>query len=262
MCTILYLHRVHPDFPLIVAANRDEHYARPSTAPAQIAVAPRIVAGLDKRAGGTWLGVNECGLLVGLTNQRTYMPPDPRLRSRGEVVMAALRARSLDELREVLERVRPEEHNAFNLLFGDGRELFAAYSRPETARIEIDAAPEGVNVLPNDRIGAPGFPKAERARALASALPMTAWSELAPRLGQVLGDHALPELAAVPQPPPGSTFDHATLHRMEAICLHGAEYGTCSASLIALGKRGVAHYWFADGPPCTASWRDVTALLG
>lgn len=261
MCTILFLHRVHPELPLIFAANRDEYYARPSAPPARLGDDVPILAGLDKRAGGTWLGVNGHGVVVGLTNQRTLMPPDPTRRSRGEVVLGALAARSVSEVAERLERAAPADYNAFNLLFGDGVALYAAYFRPEARRVEIEVAPEGVHVLPNDRIGAPFFPKADRARDLARALSLSPWESLAPQLAGVLADHALPELSAVQKPPVGSPIDHETLRRMESVCLHGEVYGTCSSSLIALRPKALAHYLFSDGPPCTTPFREVTSLL-
>ncbi|MFW5921048.1 MAG: NRDE family protein, partial [Polyangiales bacterium] len=62
MCTIVVLHHVHPRHPLIVAANRDEFYERPATPPHVLSEQPRVVGGLDRRAGGTWMGVTGGGL--------------------------------------------------------------------------------------------------------------------------------------------------------------------------------------------------------
>ncbi|HEX7480031.1 MAG TPA: NRDE family protein [Polyangiales bacterium] len=250
VCTILYLYRVHPDFPLIVAANRDELYKRPARAPFWHAGDPALLAGVDLQAGGSWLGANLSGLLVGLTNQRTNRLPDPALRSRGEVVMSALRARRVSEVCEQLQALRPSEYNPFNLLFGDADRLCVAYSRPRAARVEIEEAPQGIAVLPNDRIGAPGFPKAERAVSLAHTLRGQPWDRLSSGLASVLADHALPALQQVPQPPPGSFFDHDTARRLQAICLHGEAYGTCCASIIALRPGELVHYLHADGPAC------------
>ena len=261
MCTILFLHHAHPDMSLVVAANRDEHYARPSDPPGLRSEQPRVVAGLDRRAGGTWLGVNEHGLLLGLTNQRSYEPADLAKRSRGEIVLSALQARSVDEVMERLVRLVPDDYNPFNLLFGDGETLHAAYAHKGTACIEFAVAPEGVHVLPNDRIGAPGFPKAERACALVKPAARMPWSTLQPALAAALGDHALPPLAQVPAPPTGAALDHEQARQLQAICLHGPGYGTCSSSIVALRPREVVHYLHADGPPCTATFREVTHLL-
>ena len=83
------------DFPLIVAANRDEHYDRPSAAPSLIETTPKIIAGRDLRAGGTWLGVNSAGLMVGVLNRHLDgNSPVADARSRGLLCMELLRCMS------------------------------------------------------------------------------------------------------------------------------------------------------------------------
>lgn len=261
MCTILYLHHVHPHFPLVIAANRDESYARPAAPPAVDGSAPRVLAGHDLHAGGTWMGVNELGIFVGLTNQRTYRAPDPAARSRGEVVRSALSARSLGEIEAQLARLEPASYNAFNLLFGDGERLLAAYARPELARVEVETAPAGVGVLPNDRIGAPGFPKAERAIALATPIARKPWHELSQGLAAIVADHQLAALEELPEPPVGAVIDRARMQQHSAICTHTDTYGTCSSTLLALEPGRVHSYLFADGPPCRARFRERVGLL-
>lgn len=254
MCTILFLHRVHPEFPLVVAANRDEYYARPSSAPRLLRRSPRAVGGVDLRGGGTWMGANEHGIVVGLTNQRTWRDPDPDARSRGEVVARALGAPSTGAIGEMLGALDPSRYNAFNLLFGDAGSLFVAYARPDARSIEILPAPEGVHVLPNDRIGAPGFPKAERARSLAEPIAETPWPLLRAGLAVLLGDHERPPIGEVAEPPPGAVLDRRAVWHNEQICTHGDVYGTRSATLVAVRVGGVAHYDYADGPPCRTSF--------
>ena len=70
MCLILFAWRAHPDYPLIVAANRDEFHARPAQAAAFWRDSPGILAGRDLEGGGTWLGVNRDGKFAALTNFR------------------------------------------------------------------------------------------------------------------------------------------------------------------------------------------------
>lgn len=261
MCTILFLHRVHPRFPLVLAANRDEFYDRPSAAPRLLLEAPRVAGGVDLRGGGTWMGVNEHGIAVGLTNQRTWRTADPRARSRGEVVRRALGVRAPEQIVEQLSGLDPTRYNAFNLLFGDARAVYLAYARPESTRIEIVRAPEGIHVLANDRLGATGFPKAERVRSLAAPVSRAAWPELRDGLARILADHQRAPIEAVPVPPPGSAYDREFVWRNEQICTHGDAYGTCSSSILALRDGGVAHYAYADGPPCRASFEDYTHLV-
>ena len=94
MCTIVVASRLRADFPLLVAANRDEFLGRPALPPAERS--PGLIAGVDLEKGGTWLGATRAGLFVGLTNQHTEHLLGPAPRSRGEVVLGALEAGSLD----------------------------------------------------------------------------------------------------------------------------------------------------------------------
>src|SRR5450432_4117459 len=86
MCLLIALSQVVDGAPLMVAANRDEFYARPATGVTVLRDAgPRILGGRDLVAGGTWLAVNADGVLAGLTNQPTGHSPDPAKRTRGEL---------------------------------------------------------------------------------------------------------------------------------------------------------------------------------
>src|SRR5262249_6712521 len=86
VCTLAAFVRVFPAYPLVVAANRDEYLERPATPPTLLRdAAPRAMGGRDLRANGTWLGVNEAGVVVGVLNRRSPAPPDPARRSRGQL---------------------------------------------------------------------------------------------------------------------------------------------------------------------------------
>ncbi len=124
MCLILFAYRVVPGAPLIVAANRDEYFARPAAPAALWADHPEILAGRDLSAGGTWLGVSTTGRFAALTNFRN--PADHRrdAPSRGELVKAFLTGRmSAESYVHGLARAA-EAYNGFCLLVGDGDHLF------------------------------------------------------------------------------------------------------------------------------------------
>src|ERR1700680_2706214 len=70
MCTLLVWKHRRPDFPIVIAANRDEFEGRPSTGPQRLNEQPLVGGGRDEVAGGTWLAVSELGLVVALTNRR------------------------------------------------------------------------------------------------------------------------------------------------------------------------------------------------
>src|SRR5205814_9459175 len=89
VCLVGMLVQTHPEFPLVVAANRDELPERPAIPTTVLREAPPwILGGRDELAGGTWLAVNEAGVVAGLTNRPTAGERDPDKRSRGELPIA------------------------------------------------------------------------------------------------------------------------------------------------------------------------------
>lgn len=253
MCTILAATRVHPDYPLIVAANRDEFLDRPALPPHE--VRPGIFAGLDLEKGGSWMGATRSGLFVGLTNQHTerLLPPAPR--SRGEIVLDALSAGSLDQALRYLQSLTPSQYNPFNLLLGDSSRLFVAYSwaAPRMEPIEL---PPGLHILANDRLASPLYPKTIRAEQLARPLLHRPWDDLLPGFASLLADHSLPPLP--PDPPVCDEELRPVARSLQALCVHTDRgYGTRSSTALVIAPGGLAHYAFADGSPCKAPFRPL-----
>jgi hypothetical protein len=132
VCTLALYLNVFDELPLLLAANRDEHFDRPSAPPAEIVGVPRIVAGRDLRAGGTWLGVNEHGLMVGILNRRQngndiYTPVTSMARSRGLLCMDILRLRSVDEGFAFIT-AHQAVYNPFTLVFADRHSAGVAHN--------------------------------------------------------------------------------------------------------------------------------------
>lgn len=265
MCTIAVLRGMHPRHPLIVAANRDEFYARSAVAPAAIGRTRRgdiIVAGRDETAGGTWMGATARGFFVGVTNQRTGLPAALGRRSRGEVVRAALEEASAEGVTALLARTDPARFNPFNLIFGDASGVHVAYARDNPARIEVEALGPGLHVLANDRVGSPWFPKAERVRALLDLPTLAALDDdaLLARCARALSDHALPD---APLDLPGeSLFPPEVARRLQAICIHTPVYGTVSSTAMLLAEGAVTRYRYAHGSPCVTEMTERTAAFG
>jgi uncharacterized protein with NRDE domain len=124
MCLILFAYRTHPDYELVVAANRDEFYARPTAPLAFWDDAPEVLAGRDLQAGGTWLGITRAGRFAALTNYRDPARLLPEAPSRGRLVGTCLRDAA--PARTALDRLAPTAaaYNGFNLLLGDGEGLY------------------------------------------------------------------------------------------------------------------------------------------
>ena len=144
MCLILVAWRVHPGYPLVVAANRDEFFPRP-TAPAAFWIdSPQVLAGRDLEAGGTWMGATRTGRFAALTNFRdpTQMRKDAP--SRGKLVADFLTGTEAPEA--YLERIAGygRRCNGYNLLTGDAESLWWASNMGGEAR-KLDPGVYGVS---------------------------------------------------------------------------------------------------------------------
>src|SRR6185437_16423031 len=122
MCLILIAWQAHPSYPVVLAANRDEFQSRPAE-PAHWWHEPRLLAGRDLAAGGTWLGVTQAGRFAALTNYRAPSQQRPDAPSRGRLVTHTLAGTlPIEEQLRVLQATAGV-YNGFNLLFGDARRL-------------------------------------------------------------------------------------------------------------------------------------------
>lgn len=163
MCLIVVGWHVHPDYPLVVAANRDEFHARPTAAAARWADAPQVGAGRDLEAGGTWLGIAPGGRFAAVTNVREPGQP-PGQYSRGALTADFLR--STVRAADYAAGIDGQAYAGFNLLLGDGQALWYLSNRDGPPR----ALPPGIYGLSNRSLDTP-WPKLVQARtAFAEAL--------------------------------------------------------------------------------------------
>ncbi len=186
MCLILFAYRMHPTYRLIVAANRDEFYGRP-TAPAQYwEDEPAILAGRDLLKMGTWMGVTTTGRFAALTNVRNPREDPSGKRSRGELVADYLKGDVMPKrYMEQAAHVR-DNFPGYNLLVWDRDELYY-YSN-------VGGAPErlepGVYGVSNHLLNTP-WPKVVRGREGLAVLLEGNDEQLADRLFELLR-HAEP----------------------------------------------------------------------
>lgn len=153
MCLILFAYQQHAEYRLVIAANRDEFYQRPSK-PVHLWPDKTIYAGRDLQAGGTWLGINQHGHFSALTNFREPHTDTPALTSRGLLNQGFLSSQSQAE--PYWQSIEAEQYAGFNLLLAD-RDGLAYYSNRSQQNGYLRA---GIYGLSNAVLNTP-WPKVE-----------------------------------------------------------------------------------------------------
>jgi uncharacterized protein with NRDE domain len=237
MCLLIALSRMVDGAPLVVAANRDEYLRRPAVSSTVLREAgPRILGGRDLAAGGTWLAVNDTGVLAGLTNQPSGQLRDPSKRSRGELpLMFAAYQDAATAVAEVTARLDPRRYNPCCLLVGDRTALFSVGLAGGDSPVVRELRP-GRYVLENVPLDAASAKADQIATEVDAGLG--AGTGVVDALAEVLRSH---------QPP---------------ACVHHTEhdYGTRSAMIVTVQPAGPPEVLVADGAPCQAPFLDVTGL--
>lgn len=268
MCTLAIYFRAFPDYPVVVAANRDEYRARPALPPTLLWEHPRIVGGKDLRANGTWLGINEHGLIAGLLNRRNGQAAnDPDLRSRGLLCLDALKCQTASEAADVVASQSGSAYNPFNLLMASRDEAFVAYNR--FGKIEMAPLMPGFHLLTNSDINDFECPRIGRSYGRFAALACDKEfardpvahrealhrlladhsTQLDPHSGKGVGGMTVAEFEKL------SDLERARVGGVRSLCVHLGEYGTCSSSLIFMGRKpNRLEHFFAAGPPCTTTY--------
>jgi uncharacterized protein with NRDE domain len=250
VCTLTIAWRAFADAPVVVAANRDEAIDRPSEPPTRVSGSPGFVAPRDAEAGGTWIGVNDAGVLVGITNRWVAVDGGGE-RSRGLLTRDALGATSAEDAARVVENaLREHRYDGFNLVLADDS---AAILIEWDGQVRVRNLSPGVHVVVN--VGADGeFFEPERR----------------PEMGPQQADNAAAVREAL-RPEPGERADE-WLDRAAVIlgdheygvCVHDDDgrFGTRSSSLLTVYDDGRVDYQFAPGPPCETAYGPVPTASG
>lgn len=248
MCTVVILRRPGHDWPLLLAANRDEMAGRPWKGPGRHwPDRPEVVGGIDLESGGSWLARNDHGVVAAVLNRVGTLGPAPDKRSRGELVLDAVDHADAGAAAMALADLDPGAWRPFNLVVGDNASAWWVASREGARAVVVERIPEGLSML--------------TARELND--------ESSPRIA-----HYLPRFraAAEPEPSDGDWADWRDLlagrdsdsDAFGAMCIvSGTGFGTLSSSLMALPAPGAEDsrgtWLFAHGRPGEAPYEPVTA---
>lgn len=228
MCLLAFAWQVHPQYPLVLIANRDEFYARPAKAARYWPDFPEILAGRDEQEGGTWLGVTRSGRWAALTNYREPNGPKGSL-SRGHLVAGFLQQQTLPEDYVRLIAEHADDYSGFNLVVGD-RQQAAAFGNRGTAPQVLEP---GLYGLSNELLDSP-WPKTLRLKAgLSDLLSMEGLtSAQSAHLLALLQDTTQPADEDLPNTGVGLVWERL----LATAFIKSPMYGTRASTVLLLGK--------------------------
>lgn len=231
MCLILIACGIVRDRPLVILANRDEFYARPSAPVAFRPELPGVLAGRDLQDGGAWLGVTRTGRFAAVTNYR-----DPRnlrsgVPSRGGLVCDFLRSDCRPEdYRETLRR-EGHRYNGFNLVFGTLDALSYTSNRGAGAVLS-----PGLYGLSNALLETP-WPKVRRIKELFAAAENGTTGSAVERWFAILRDELRPDVETLPDTGVGREWESI----LSPLFIRSAVYGTRSSTVLWWDRDGAVH---------------------
>lgn len=248
MCLILFAYKKHPKYQLIIAANRDEFYKRP-TAPAHFwEDAPEILAGRDLEKMGTWMGVTKDGRFSALTNYRNPRENGEGKKSRGELVSGALQYQG--DLKSYMEELAQQDasYPGYNLLAGDLNELFY-YSNIGKKLMAIEPGIYGVsNHLLNSN-----WPKVQRGKEGLERIIALDKSSMIEDLFSLLANAEQAPDEILPK-----TGVSLEMERMlSPLFIKSEEYGTRSSTVVFMSAQEI-HYVervFSNGKTSTQEFK-------
>jgi uncharacterized protein with NRDE domain len=227
MCLVLIVYDSHPDYRLIVAANRDEFYDRPTLPATFWTDAPEVLAGRDLRAGGTWLGIDRAGRFGAVTNFRQGRREPETARSRGHLVSEYLTNKRSSASHIANVEGEAALYNGFSLLAADTGELVYFSNREGVAR----RLSPGVHGLSNHLLDTP-WPKVTSGKAALGALGREHAPDLTAHLLELLSDRRRPADTLLPETGVGPEWERL----LSSAFIATAEYGTRSSTVVLIGR--------------------------
>ncbi|HWG80498.1 MAG TPA: NRDE family protein [Stellaceae bacterium] len=252
MCTLILLRRPGHDWPVVLAANRDEMIDRPARPPARHwPDRPEVVAGLDELAGGSWLGLNDHGVVAGILNRFGTLGPAPGQRSRGELVLEALDHADARAAARALRELNPQAYRSFNMIIADNRDAFWLRHADPSASLPVDVRPIAAGL---SMIAAGDLDETETTRLVRYRPRFAAAGAPDPRSADWAAWEAL---LADDVPAPGGE----PMSALRFVTARG--FATVSSALIALPGSGRSEaepiFRYRAWQPASGPWQDVLA---
>ena len=248
VCLLVVALGLRPDLPLVVGANRDERLDREATPMDVLAASPLVLGGRDRLAGGTWLAVNDAGVVAAITNRPAReQGRDPTKRSRGELPLALASCPTASKAVEAFaDRFRPTDYNPAWLFVFDRDDVFSI-DMTGTERAEITDHGAGLHVFEN---APPGTETAKvlNVRSKLDALADGPASAVEAAVVAALSSHDIPD-----------ADKDSPVAAARAACVHSDEYGTRWSGLVMVsGDRGAPpRFRYSAGQPCTTPFVDA-----
>ena len=227
MCIILLAHQANDEYPLILAANRDEFYERPTALAHFWADAPDTLAGRDLERGGTWLGVTLRGRIAAVTNYRELQAKKQEAPSRGALVSDFLKGDERPE--EYLSKLSAGAslYNGFNLIVGTAQKL-CYFSNRTDEPLEIA---RGIHGVSNHLLDTP-WPKVERGRAALQEIITRVGEPSMEDIFKVLADDARATDEALPETGVGLELERV----LSPLFIKTNVYGTRSSTVVLINR--------------------------
>jgi uncharacterized protein with NRDE domain len=251
MCTLILLRRTNSDWPILIAANRDERKERTWRPPGRHwPEFPEIIAGMDQYGGGSWIGVNRSGVTALILNRQGSLGPQENKRSRGEIVIEALTHQDACTASEAIIDLNTKAYRDFNLLLTDNTQTYwIRLDSTQSSKIQISEIPDGLWMLTSGNLN----------------------DFESPRIKYFLSKF---QSAATPKPDKRDWLEWITLLQRgsttdnpeDGMCFQNNNFGTISSSLIALPSVNMQHkvdqpafeWLFAGGSPDSEEYSKIT----
>ena len=229
MCLILLSYKMHPDYHLILAANRDEFYNRPTAPLDYWADHPDVLAGRDLKGNGTWLGVTRSGCIAAITNYREPAAHMQNAPSRGILIRDFLTGNaSPEQYLKALSKMS-RAYNGFNLIAGDPSGLYY-YSNRATRIRQLQPGLYGIS----NHLLDTSWPKLKKGKTrLQGQLNGKEKIDLE-KIFEILSDNSMPPDDELPDTGVGLHWERT----LSPLFISSPDYGTRSSSVVLLDKSG------------------------